>query len=197
MGSPPRTRGEAYRSPSLSGLFGITPAYAGRRQAGLCAAPQSWDHPRVRGEKHFRHYYRRIERGSPPRTRGEGYYLLCPGSVSRITPAYAGRRTEKAAEDAGDGDHPRVRGEKHPDDPNAAADEGSPPRTRGEEYDYYATAGNRRITPAYAGRSHRLRGHLRQGQDHPRVRGEKMGWQSDPLPLWGSPPRTRGEANGR
>ena len=71
--------------------LGITPAYAGKRAAFSGSDSDSWDHPRVCGEKSphidaFDHV-----KGSPPRMRGKE-----PNNVRRrrrpgITPAYAGK----------------------------------------------------------------------------------------------------------
>ena len=50
-GSPPRMRGKAGTSCRNQTSKGITPAYAGKRNAIDRHFPEPWDHPRVCGEK--------------------------------------------------------------------------------------------------------------------------------------------------
>ena len=70
---------------------------------------------------------------------------------------------------------------------------GSPPRVRGEGTLAEMREKRGRITPACAGRSHRMRSHRSAGPDHPRVCGEKF-FSRPKLPTGeGSPPRVRGE----
>ena len=91
MGSPPRTRGEEVPLSCLGDLDGITPAYAGRRATRITSPLPQWDHPRVRGEKLVTLVSGLDDKGSPPRTRGEGEQPRKQGAKKRITPAYAGR----------------------------------------------------------------------------------------------------------
>ena len=50
-GSPPRMRGKVNAALFLVVIFGITPAYAGKRNACMPYRSCGWDHPRVCGEK--------------------------------------------------------------------------------------------------------------------------------------------------
>ena len=50
-----------------------------------------------------------------------------------------------------------------------------------------------RITPAYAGKSHRSAGVLRDSKDHPRLCGEKTKLIDRLRPIIGSPPPMRGK----
>ena len=50
-GSPPHTRGKATFHASVSTLYRITPAHAGKRSNGFKRNCGRWDHPRTRGEK--------------------------------------------------------------------------------------------------------------------------------------------------
>ena len=50
--------------------------------------------------------------GSPPRGRGKGGDVACSGRGDGITPAWAGKSCQSAAESAPGWDHPRVGGEK-------------------------------------------------------------------------------------
>ena len=70
-GSPPHMRGKALLRERRHCVVGITPAYAGKREftSGRCIA--LGDHPRICGEKHFRHRQRIGSEGSPPHMRGK------------------------------------------------------------------------------------------------------------------------------
>ena len=70
-------------------------------------------------------------------------------------------------------DHPRVRGEKSRITSYVKDTMGSPPRARGKAGEKLQNAGDKRITPACAGkRADEIPGKV-PGKDHPRVRGEK------------------------
>ena len=70
---------------------GITPAYAGKRGTGEGIALDDRDHPRLCGEKVFRHIALPFLQGSPPPMRGKGVSHSSQTFVSGITPAYAGK----------------------------------------------------------------------------------------------------------
>ena len=90
-----------------------------------------------------------------------------------ITPAWAGKSHGRPRTNDGDGDHPRVGGEKDFQIEPEALVEGSPPRGRGKE-GYLCLASNRAgITPAWAGKRRSDGRGVQGAQDHPRVGGEK------------------------
>ena len=115
----------------------------------------------------------------------------CP--LTRITPAYAGKRQEHSSYRTNRKDHPRVCGEKKSRRCCTSIGLGSPPRVRGKAaFD----TGHRQvegITPAYAGKSSPGSAAGCHARDHPRVCGEK----SKPKPgkdrRMESPPRVRGK----
>ena len=153
------------------------------------------DHPRACGEKNLRCRRNSFLVGSPPRMRGKesGCVPGLPGS--RITPAYAGKRTTYVKHLQFSRNHPRVCGEKDRTIAVQNQPQGSPPRVRGKVTRLYALADKEGITPAYAGKS--LRGMIRfhHEWDHPRMCGEKT---HDLLTVHlqeGSPPRVRGKAS--
>ena len=117
------------------------------------AAWQTWDHPRVCGEKALECAVRNPGPGSPPRMRGKGEVVHHGAVVRGITPAYAGKSGRSPQKRPPSGDHPRVCGEKAPQGQRLILILGSPPRMRGKA----AKAGQARpglgITPAYAGKS--------------------------------------------
>ena len=113
-----------------------------------------------------------------------------------ITPAWAGKSCQSAAESAPGWDHPRVGGEKRLECFKETARQGSPPRGRGKggiSGDCFFLP---RITPAWAGK--RLIKHLVQqlDGDHPRVGGEKEIHKKFTSFRLGSPPRGRGKGKG-
>ena len=153
QGSPPRMRGKAKVWPISTRCWGITPAYAGKRASASPALSVPWDHPRVCGEKAARPLHVAHALGSPPRMRGKGRGKTANLRGGRITPAYAGKRAGKNLAAALQGDHPRVCGEKPLLLGRVSGPLGSPPRMRGKVDFYYFYCPNRRITPAYAGKS--------------------------------------------
>ena len=95
-GSPPRMRGKAARTAPPSWRAWITPAYAGKRKASFDPAFMARDHPRVCGEKGEQPVKKKEIMGSPPRMRGKDIFFLFFFQVSRITPAYAGKRLKRS-----------------------------------------------------------------------------------------------------
>ena len=133
-------------------------------------------------------------RGSPPRMRGK--VQLQPGQPAAlgITPAYAGKSKNLPALVCGNGDHPRVCGEKRKDFETANRKKGSPPRMRGKDLVKFCLCPRFGITPAYAGKSPRTPLAASHARDHPRVCGEKSSFRPSCKCCQGSPPRMRGKA---
>ena len=67
---------------------------------------------------------------------------------------------------------------------------------RGKGVDAYRFYKNRRITPAYAGKSDNKVGEIAEWEDHPRLCGEKDSPLLNSTLILGSPPPMRGKANG-
>ena len=133
--------------------WGITPAYAGKSHLVSGFGSPLQDHPRVCGEKFTVCCIQKCTVGSPPRMRGKALFDLDAQSLSRITPAYAGKRPPAGWEPCRGQDHPRVCGEKDQPISRAEHEEGSPPRMRGKVEDAVSNIEDTRITPAYAGKS--------------------------------------------
>ena len=171
-GSPPHTRGKVLPLPLPPFRRRITPAHAGKRQS---AYNHGWrgDHPRTRGEKDIVLSDSEIRGGSPPHTRGKGHIRSGCFTVTRITPAHAGKRSG--------------RGLLSNDDP------GSPPHTRGKDVRRQSDKPHLGITPAHAGKSVAISCALRRTWDHPRTRGEKRERANSLRAAKGSPPHTRGK----
>ena len=165
-------RGKGHDDAVSGNQCGITPAYAGKSAPFLKKTTQSWDHPRVCGEKRRPETTKPGRLGSPPRMRGK----VCSGVLYplfiRITPAYAGKRISPPPRRSESRDHPRVCGEKVDILGLVSSPLGSPPRMRGKG-SLQQQPTRRRITPAYAGKSDKAKRSSRQCKDHPRVCGEK------------------------
>ena len=172
-GSPPRMRGKVVLEKLDEIYHRITPAYAGKRNAGRPVCDIHEDHPRVCGEKRSGHVASLGVQGSPPRMRGKGTVHARKAACDGITPAYAGKRRCCLTPAIGARDHPRVCGEKKLSNLDDAQRMGSPPRMRGKGVPNVLVSEKFGITPAYAGKR-RYFGDLNGlAGDHPRVCGEK------------------------
>ena len=125
--------------------------------------------------------------------RGKGHLTLAVSHMHRINPAYAGKSGRFSFLSFVVRDHPRVCGEKDTVELAALAVWGSPPRMRGKDHGRDHEQGYSGITPAYAGKSARLRRFPAASRDHPRVCGEKYCCTAIALRSSGSPPRMRGK----
>ena len=91
--------------------------------------------------------------GLPPRGRGRDRASRARCISSRITPAWAGKRSGGGARVQGGEDYPRVGGEEAPVSFASNAPTGLPPRGRGRGCAMPIVVYTRRITPAWAGKS--------------------------------------------
>ena len=112
MGSPPRARGKDFSTHMPNSRLRITPACAGKSLLYKVEGCEGWDHPRVRGEKWTTTWPGAVVSGSPPRARGKVITHVPRSTEIGITPACAGKRTQRPAKYRTFWDHPRVRGEK-------------------------------------------------------------------------------------
>ena len=112
----------------------------------------------------------------------------------RITPAYAGKRFRRKSKFYSFWDHPRLCGEKQPDEKPANQPTGSPPPMRGKDAVCIFCMFSCGITPAYAGKSIRLSSYGQGDWDHPRLCGEKARQVLKLDKEEGSPPPMRGKA---
>ena len=172
-GSPPRGRGKVWELNRAETDRRITPAWAGKRTCYYIDNTRTWDHPRVGGEKLHAVLQAEPVGGSPPRGRGKAPVCSVEPSATRITPAWAGKRSTTQILRYLYGDHPRVGGEKAERLYKQIEAGGSPPRGRGKDFLLLDRLFAQRITPAWAGKS--VRGSFRGNppEDHPRVGGEK------------------------
>ena len=125
--------------------------------------------------------------------RGKEVQGLLQDLVGGITPAYAGKSRTLSGLRFWKRDHPRVCGEKHDVMYDPDRDRGSPPRVRGKVKNATGIDAFSGITPACAGKRFVWFGLTPDGQDHPRVCGEKDPVFPGLLLHLGSPPRVRGK----
>ena len=173
MGSPPRGRGKVQSSFLLPDIYGITPAWAGKREPGVLMVWQFQDHPRTGGERSGMKGMKSWKLGSPPRRRGKDKAEHLVQDHIGITPAQAGKRCYLCASTKSSWDHPRVGGEKAKITPRLKRCRGSPPHGRGKAGCRLTAVCCGGITPAWAGKSCPESSQRRQIQDHPRMGGEK------------------------
>ena len=192
-GSPPRVRGKRSKRIAVAGSDRITPACAGKT---LCLKKRygvAKDHPRVCGENSAVGFSDALKKGSPPRVRGKHDKVRGGAGHVGITPACAGKTTERATRSLSRKDHPRVCGENLPLLGLQLSGVGSPPRVRGKQSSYEHLGIAVRITPACAGKTSHLQRHPAADKDHPRVCGENSCPQIRFCRITGSPPRVRGK----
>ena len=150
-------------------------------------------HPRRCGEKSLRRRKMLAVRGSPPQVRGKERRCSMYRTLSRITPAGAGKSFPDNGFQNASEDHPRGCGEKAIHSRLRSRQKGSPPRVRGKAQVVGGEESPGGITPAGAGKSWLSKDRDQIDEDHPRGCGEKF-------VLWlvlsfvlGSPPRVRGK----
>ena len=172
-GSPPQVRGKLNLARYNVGIYGITPADAGKTRLGTVLSSTLRDHPRGCGENHRLKPHKAHRSGSPPRMRGKLYTHNTVCVLHRITPADAGKTLGDRVNAVVAVDHPRGCGENRGSRPHAAA--------------------HRRITPADAGKTTRGAKEYMVAQDHPRGCGENQLHTRLRQLRKGSPPRMRGK----
>ena len=189
----PHMRGKVVLDDTHHAGFRITPACAGKRASPTRCWNAAGDHPRVCGEKLFRHTVPLRCVGSPPHVRGKVQGLCEDLERMGITPACAGKSAAIPVTRRCGREHPRGCGEKMLPTAFVLSFTGSPPRMRGKEHCPKGQLRSSGITPAYAGKSRcTCEDHL-FSPDHPRVCGEKVEWCWPLQPDIGSPPRMRGK----
>ena len=132
------------------------------------------------------------KRGSSPRVRGTlSHPLLAAGGVG-IIPACAGNTVIAGFGVGGHWDHPRVCGEHTSLSSGLISVMGSSPRVRGTLHRIERQGAGRGIIPACAGNTRTWDAAARPSRDHPRVCGEHLNCEREPVHTRGSSPRVRG-----
>ena len=134
--------------------------------------------------------------GSPPHGRGKAAFVVRFNSSHRITPAWAGKSSNRKSVEAMARDHPRMGGEKVVVLNLVRFYPGSPPHGRGKAHELRTLPRAIRITPAWAGKRHKAVLSSGRNGDHPRMGGEKQMFTMDLHGARGSPPHGRGKVYG-
>ena len=145
------------------------------------------------GEKSCAQLSSRAALGSPPHVRGKGGDGNDRGLHARITPACAGKSSERQLFWRSLWDHPRMCGEKLQYFRLMLLLLGSPPHVRGKAAHDQIRVLVLGITPACAGKRTWPTWMPPAARDHPRMCGEKLLDASNCAWFWGSPPHVRGK----
>ena len=156
QGSPPQVRGKRQPLISPPNCPRITPAGAGKTMVAMLMLCALRDHPRRCGENYTEEYQNGANQGSPPQVRGKLENKAATLRDTRITPAGAGKTSDRSALSSAVGDHPRRCGENAGIAIFDGAPAGSPPQVRGKPGIASAHRHVHRITPAGAGKTSRL-----------------------------------------
>ena len=125
--------------------------------------------------------------------RGKPSTDSCPRSISRITPAGAGKTQHHDEHNTPNQDHPRRCGENFESGRFKTYFIGSPPQVRGKRYRCRDRTRRRWITPAGAGKTNERWLCVAIAQDHPRRCGENPFIFVKRFLHPGSPPQVRGK----
>ena len=171
LGSSPLTRGGLLAHQPLFAVGGLIPAYAGRTFQVVELVDGQGAHPRLRGADLPRPRGRRHQPGSSPLTRGGRRLCSRVPQESGLIPAYAGRTTPNDQSEAHHRAHPRLRGADYWFSGSRMSGRGSSPLTRGGHPGWHYPLGDRRLIPAYAGRTRQRSTPYGYHRAHPRLRG--------------------------
>ena len=190
-------RGKRDNADYVAGSGGITPAGAGKTRIGNAVFGVPEDHPRRCGENSDITSQRSYKSGSPPQVRGKHEPIEQMPAELRITPAGAGKTHIHIVAIVPTKDHPRRCGENEFKNAPLSRASGSPPQVRGKRIDLIDDSGEKRITPAGAGKTGADRNGKRNPADHPRRCGENRRQELYIARGDGSPPQVRGKLHPR
>ena len=158
---------------------------------------RSWAHPRSRGENAFTDLQPTLQAGSSPLTRGKRKALARGLGADGLIPAHAGKTQALDCTVAGEGAHPRSRGENSSSLNCHGLTPGSSPLTRGKRSHHGPGRPDRGLIPAHAGKTRSTRRRRSWLRAHPRSRGENSETAGSSSPGPGSSPLTRGKRSWR
>ena len=169
----PRERGEKKSSPHFPSPLVGSPHRRGEKLKSLLALGFQAGSPlRVRG-KILSYPGRNSAPRITPASAGKRQARSCGSREPRDHPAGTGKRSGRSRSVRGTQDHPRGCGKKKWIYTQPPCAQGSPPQVRGKGPIHRNVKKSWRITPADAGKRHRLQGVGADAQDHPRGCGEK------------------------
>ena len=154
-GSPPRERGQGLGMLLREEQLRFTPARAGTGDRGSFWVVRGAVHPRASGDRYRARNCSGLNRGSPPRERGQVLVAIGNHSASRFTPARAGTGCSGRKTIVRLAVHPRASGDRSSEGSMDVSFYGSPPRERGQVETLPYTSLSSRFTPARAGTGRR------------------------------------------
>ena len=131
-GSSPLTRGKPEAGRPRREQGGLIPAHAGKTRPRRGDAWPTRAHPRSRGENDDIAPVTEPVMGSSPLTRGKRDDRTVLAAAHGLIPAHAGKTSQAVWISAGQGAHPRSRGENVTGGPYSQSSTGSSPLTRGK-----------------------------------------------------------------
>ena len=191
-GSSPLARGLLLEEMQFLMGTRIIPARAGFTAASAAMAFARADHPRSRGVYSGEIFAPTLRYGSSPLARGLLAATVTASAEAGIIPARAGFTAVLRENGGRVGDHPRSRGVYRLERIEQDVTEGSSPLARGLLHGLPEGDDDRRIIPARAGFTGRVRGPPYSWWDHPRSRGVYLNRSCDHRYHAGSSPLARG-----
>ena len=192
-GSSPRGRGKLLDLLFPRGVEGLIPAWAGKTITVGSPAASTPAHPRVGGENPDHRMTGVRRAGSSPRGRGKRAGGRPPSPAGGLIPAWAGKTPQGVRVQMMCMAHPRVGGENVGVRIDQARGCGSSPRGRGKQPDQVPHELQRRLIPAWAGKTSPAWPTRSTAWAHPRVGGENGHAVHVHGGLSGSSPRGRGK----
>ena len=192
-GSSPLTRGKRLAVVAARRCDGLIPAHAGKTEDERAGRGATGAHPRSRGENAVIDTLIADREGSSPLTRGKQRRVDASRARAGLIPAHAGKTPLRNKACAGEGAHPRSRGENVVTCCHAAAGAGSSPLTRGKHLPCLGTSGRSGLIPAHAGKTTSGARRVMRLGAHPRSRGENYSRPGRKPDFSGSSPLTRGK----
>ena len=147
----------------------------------------------MRGENAFDLHHGPARTGTSPRARGKRHQCRVLPSCGRNIPACAGKTISCQLRRLIAQEHPRVRGENSAYRWFSNSPSGTSPRARGKHQLSCLMAADLRNIPACAGKTHTTPYRRREGEEHPRVRGENPTTPLGAIGFAGTSPRARGK----
>ena len=132
QGTPPLARGKLEGPHRHLGRAGNTPACAGKTWSPAPDSTNGWEHPRLRGENDQALNGSNVRSGTPPLARGNLAFPWAGMSMSRNTPACAGKTKNSLTNVGIKAEHPRLRGENEDSPIKVNIHQGTPPLARGK-----------------------------------------------------------------
>ncbi len=186
----PASAEDPYRQSTLTTVCGAPPRRRGGRTE-TAARLRSAGTPRFGGEDEVAHLFFALQTGAPSRRWGGQPHRVLLSDLHRNTPASAGRTRWGSARRRRGTERPCVGGEDPYIVSRPIVSIGTPPR-RGGSAGPRRAYGERRSTPASAGKTNNSKASPRARTEHPRVGGEDYSKSGATGFRIGTPPRRRG-----